>query len=53
VGDERLFDVPVMYIRDCPSREDRSEDGLLPTCLFKAILFQNDRDVVVLNPSAE
>lgn len=53
VGDERLFDVPFALVRDCPSREDRSEDGLLPTCLFKAILFQNDRDVVVLNPRAE
>lgn len=53
VGDERLFDVPFALIRDGPSRADRSEDGLLPTSLFKAILFQNDRDVVVLNPRAE
>ena len=52
VGEERIESLPVALILPEVRFEGRSEDGLLPTSFFQAILFQNDRHTVILNPRA-
>ena len=51
IGSERLANLPVALIEDHAPLE-RYEDGLLPTRLFRAIFFQNDKHQVILNPHA-
>jgi len=53
IGDERIESLPVALILPHAAFESRSEDGLLPTCFFQAIFFQNDKQMVILNPCAE
>jgi predicted aspartyl protease len=52
VGDEHIEALPVALILPHAPVERRSEDGLLPTCLFRIIFFQNDKHTVILNPRA-
>lgn len=53
VGGEHIVSLPVALILPHDSFESRGEDGLLPTCFFRTIFFQNDRQTVILNPRAE
>jgi predicted aspartyl protease len=50
VGDSRLRDVPVALLRDHAPRDARSEDGLLPTSLFRAVYFNHAGGYVIFNP---
>jgi predicted aspartyl protease len=52
IGDECIANLPVALIEDRTPLEDRFEDGLLPTSLFRKIFFQNDKHIVILNPRA-
>lgn len=52
LGSERISDLPFALMEDLAPLESRSEDGLLPTNLFRTIFFQNDKHVVILNPRA-
>ena len=47
IGDENFADLPVMVVA---AAEGRSEDGLLPTRLFRSIYFNNTHNFVILNP---
>ena len=50
VGDARFTRLPVALVRVPASAGPRSEDGLLPTSLFRSIYFNNAEGYVVLNP---
>lgn len=56
IGDEKFADVPVMIVETLTPANarspanGRSEDGLLPTRLFRSIYFGNTRNFVILNP---
>lgn len=52
LGSERIRDLPFALMADLAPLESRSEDGLLPTNLFRTIFFQNDKHTVILNPRA-
>jgi predicted aspartyl protease len=52
IGSERIANLPVALIEDRAPFASRSEDGLLPTSLFRTIFFQNDKHIVILNPRA-
>ena len=50
VGGSRLRDVPVALLRDPAGRDARTEDGLLPTSLFRAVYFNHASGYVIFNP---
>ena len=50
IGDENFADLPVMVVENRAGAEGRSEDGLLPTSLFRSIYFNNTHNFVILNP---
>lgn len=50
VGAEKFSQLPVRVIDNRAAAEGRSEDGLLPTCLFRSIYFNNTHNFVILNP---
>jgi predicted aspartyl protease len=49
VGDEKFSRLPVRVV-DNRTAAERSEDGLLPTSLFRSIYFNNSHNFVILNP---
>lgn len=49
VGDEKFSGLPVRVI-DNRTAAERSENGLLPTSLFRSIYFNNTHNFVILNP---
>ena len=49
-GDESLSHLLVTLLQSQLITQDRTEDGLLPTCLFRAIFFNNKEGYVILNP---
>lgn len=50
VGNEMFRDLPVTLIQSPTAFRNRSEDGLLPACLFRTIYFNNKGNYVILNP---
>jgi len=50
VGGSRLRDVPVALLPDPARRDARTEDGLLPTSLFRAVYFNHAGGYVIFNP---
>jgi predicted aspartyl protease len=50
VGDERFHDLRMLVVTDADGPGSRSEDGLLPTSLFRAVYFNNSEGFVLLNP---
>jgi hypothetical protein len=55
IGKDRFSDLPVILIESqnavSPQIEDRVEDGLLPTSLFRKIYFNHQKGYVIFNPS--
>ncbi|MFN2393866.1 MAG: hypothetical protein ABR566_18130, partial [Pyrinomonadaceae bacterium] len=49
-GDESFSHLPATLLQSQAATRDRTEDGLLPTCLFRVIFFNNKEEYVVLNP---
>ena len=50
IGDERFFNLPAALMKNGVGVEDRTEDGLLPTSLFRSIYFNHRENYVILNP---
>ena len=49
-GNENFSHLPVTLPQNHAATQNRTEDGLLPTCLFRAIFFNNKEGYVILNP---
>ncbi|HKQ76793.1 MAG TPA: aspartyl protease family protein [Blastocatellia bacterium] len=50
VGGANFYDLPVALMGAKIAREDRIEDGLLPTSLFQRVYFNHRKKFVTLNP---
>ena len=50
LGENTLHDLPAALLQIGAANLDRSDDGLLPTCLFRSIFFNNKEGYVVFNP---
>lgn len=50
LGNETFRDLPVALIQKQKVIGNRSEDGLLPTRLFRTIYFNNKKNYVIFNP---
>jgi hypothetical protein len=50
VGGQVLADLPVVFAAKRSGMAARTEDGLLPTRLFRAVYFNNQDGFVILNP---
>lgn len=50
VGDEKFSRLPVRVFENRAAAKGRSEDGLLPTSLFRSIYINNTHNFVILNP---
>jgi predicted aspartyl protease len=49
LGGESFQHLPVAFVQDPAATENRAENGLLPTCLFRSVYFNNQEGYVVLN----
>lgn len=49
-GNENISHLPVTLLQSQAAIQDRTEDGLLPTRLFRVIFFNNKEGYVILNP---
>ncbi len=52
IGNEKYFDLQVISIGAEANHEDRIEDGLLPTNLFRGIYFNYRKNYLILNPKS-
>jgi predicted aspartyl protease len=53
VGGADFYDLPVALMESRATRENRIEDGLLPTSLFQSVYFNHRKMFVILNPLRE
>jgi hypothetical protein len=52
IGDEEFSGLSVRVVDNPATTEGRSENGLIPTSLFRSIYFNNTENFVILNPRA-
>ncbi len=50
LGDDTFHNLPAALLQTGVVDVGRSDDGLLPTCLFRSIFFNNTEGYVMLNP---